>query len=133
MLAQPWWQTAELPSDSDEGADGDATPAPGALYQLAPLDRIDADPVGMPSSRRQRARRQRPNGTSEHAARPLAPVAVSSPPRPLNEANRGFAMLKSLGWTPGDGLGAGASGEVLPVAATMQTQAVMDRRGLGRA
>jgi hypothetical protein len=55
---------------------------------------------------------------------------ATGPPPPLDESNKGYALLQTLGWSPGDGLGATNSGALLPAAATMSMQ--KSRRGLGR-
>ena len=48
---------------------------------------------------------------------------------PLNNNNKGFKMLRDLGWVPGQGLGAASLGEVAPISSTMSMQ--RSRHGLG--
>lgn len=117
-LAQPWWELPGAAIDRDEGssADDDDT-------MLASMRRAISQETGrvVPEGPRRRRRKV----TSEDAA-----VCRSGPPPPLDEANRGYAMLQSLGWAPGDGLGAAGDGELLPLASTLPMQ--KSRKGLGR-
>ncbi|EFP11966.1 hypothetical protein CRE_31342 [Caenorhabditis remanei] len=50
------------------------------------------------------------------------------PPAPLNSGNVGFKLLKSMGWSEGEGLGKEKQGHVEPVA----TEIKNNRQGLGK-
>ena len=56
-----------------------------------------------------------------------ASAAVAAVSRPLDTANKGGQMLRSMGWQDGTGLGANAQGDVLPISLSTQR----GRQGLG--
>ena len=67
------------------------------------------------------------------AARRREPAtAAAAAPVPLGEDSAGFALLQRLGWVPGTGLGAQASGGLLPVSQLLRSQSERDKRGLGQ-
>jgi len=47
--------------------------------------------------------------------------------KPLNDRNKGFKMLKKMGWKPGQSLGKRSSGMLEPIAVTLK----LDKSGLG--
>ncbi|VDO96862.1 unnamed protein product [Heligmosomoides polygyrus] len=64
------------------------------------------------------------------AAKPVPGTVVVSktdPVRPLNEANKGFRLLQSMGWKEGEGLGKDSQGRQAPV----EPAARNERLGLG--
>ncbi|CAA21702.2 G-patch domain-containing protein [Caenorhabditis elegans] len=56
-----------------------------------------------------------------------AAVAAAAAPKPLDSGNVGFKLLKSMGWSEGQGLGKEKQGHVEPVA----TEVKNNRKGLG--
>ena len=117
-LQQPWWESVPLPGDvSDQSCDADE-------QMLASLRHAVCEETGtMPPLRLRRRKRDCDGQTLAELPR------RSGPPAPLDETNKGYAMLTSLGWAPGDGLGASSSGELLPLASTLPMQ--KGRMGLG--
>ena len=108
-LGQPWWVSPEFSGDEDGAVDDIASKS----YSL-----------------------RRRKGTRDQSARSKtrptdAPTDKldSAPALPLDTSHRGHQLLVRLGWTPGDGLGAVASGALEPLAAYLPTQT--SRRGLG--
>ncbi|CAJ0601134.1 unnamed protein product [Cylicocyclus nassatus] len=66
------------------------------------------------------------------AAKPIPGVVVPSkfdPVKPLNDANKGFRLLQSMGWKEGEGLGKEGRGRQDPVESAVRK----DRQGLGAA
>ncbi|KIH57957.1 g-patch domain protein [Ancylostoma duodenale] len=65
------------------------------------------------------------------AAKPVpgavVPPSSADPVKPLNEANKGFRLLQSMGWKEGEGLGREGQGRQQPV----ETAIRKDRQGLG--
>ncbi|KHJ78785.1 g-patch domain protein [Oesophagostomum dentatum] len=63
-------------------------------------------------------------------AKPIPGAVVPSstdPVKPLNEANKGFRLLQSMGWKEGEGLGKEGKGRQQPVESAVRK----DRQGLG--
>ena len=52
-------------------------------------------------------------------------------PDHIDANNEGFKMLKSMGWTEGEGLGKASKGDALPLSERIKEEA--RREGLGRA
>nr|CDJ85937.1 Forkhead-associated and D111 G-patch domain containing protein [Haemonchus contortus] len=64
------------------------------------------------------------------AAKPVPGAVVVSkfdPVKPLNEANKGFRLLQSMGWKEGEGLGKDGKGRQQPVESNVRSE----RAGLG--
>ncbi|VDM76442.1 unnamed protein product [Strongylus vulgaris] len=64
------------------------------------------------------------------AAKPIPGVVIPSkadPVKPLNETNKGFRLLQSMGWKEGEGLGKEGRGRQDPVESALRK----DRQGLG--
>ncbi|RCN50003.1 g-patch domain protein [Ancylostoma caninum] len=59
----------------------------------------------------------------------VVPPSNNAPVKPLNEANKGFRLLQSMGWKEGEGLGREGQGRQQPVETTVRK----DRQGLGTA
>ena len=63
------------------------------------------------------------------AAKPPAEPAQLDPDH-IDASNEGFKMLKSMGWTEGEGLGKQSTGDALPLSERIKEEA--RREGLGR-
>ena len=59
-----------------------------------------------------------------------APAPAQLDPNHLDASNEGFRMLKSMGWTEGEGLGKQSKGDALPLSERIREEA--RREGLGR-
>ena len=59
-----------------------------------------------------------------------APAPAQLDPNHLDASNEGFKMLKSMGWTEGEGLGKQSKGDALPLSERIREEA--RREGLGR-
>ncbi|WKY06085.1 hypothetical protein Q1695_006354 [Nippostrongylus brasiliensis] len=67
---------------------------------------------------------------AECAAKPLPGASVvpkADPSKPLNDANKGFRLLQSMGWKEGEGLGKAGQGRSEPVESALRSE----RLGLG--
>ena len=60
-----------------------------------------------------------------------APAPAQLDPDHIDANNEGFKMLKSMGWTEGEGLGKQSKGDALPLSERIKEEA--RREGLGRA
>jgi len=60
-----------------------------------------------------------------------APAPAQLDPDHIDASNEGFKMLKSMGWTEGEGLGKASKGDALPLSERIKEEA--RREGLGRA
>jgi len=70
--------------------------------------------------------------TNASAAKPPAeaPAPAQLDPDHIDASNEGFKMLKSMGWTEGEGLGKQSKGDALPLSERIREEA--RREGLGR-
>ena len=59
-----------------------------------------------------------------------APAPAQLDPDHIDASNEGFKMLKSMGWTEGEGLGKQSKGDALPLSERIKEEA--RREGLGR-
>ena len=59
-----------------------------------------------------------------------APAPAQLDPDHIDASNEGFKMLKSMGWTEGEGLGKQGAGDALPLSERIKEEA--RREGLGR-
>ena len=66
--------------------------------------------------------------TNAAAKPPTEPTQLD--PDHIDASNEGFKMLKSMGWTEGEGLGKQSKGDALPLSERIKEEA--RREGLGR-
>ena len=73
---------------------------------------------------------ERPATTSSEKPPTEAPAPAQLDPAHIDASNEGFKMLKSMGWTEGEGLGKQSKGDALPLSERIKEEA--RREGLGR-
>ena len=114
-MAAPRGKRPWLPGDDSSSDEDEAAARAAARARVPPSEHVDY--------------------TSDRFAPAVASVAAAPPPRdggvaaapPLDDSNLGFRMLRSLGYTPGAGVGKNEQGRTEPVAVVARAP----RSGLG--